>query len=305
MKKILSISLLSFAFAGVAMAAGSYSYPTTFSLKVGESANITNYQNMKIELVKVSEVNTGGCPPGADSRCLGGPTLADGEARLGATLVFSTEGGCGPDADSRCLGAPAFMGTNVVIAGQLLKIMGLGIKVTNVTQTGITLNVIASTEGESRNDDNSPHPLPPVPVPTTGVLPIGRDFGNRGNSTDDGVTVGGQGSAKVMDKIIICPNGEAGENCSVCSKGDCRPETMPAAPSKSNSPVFELRGDETFVSAVKVDASASSSSAYVVRAKRKARLFFLFPVNPELTYSVSASGSTTVSAKPWWNFLAW
>ncbi|KND49126.1 MAG: hypothetical protein AB198_02550 [Parcubacteria bacterium C7867-003] len=286
---------------GAVFADSSVNYPSTFSLKVGEKVNIANYQNMQIEFVKVGTSN-GDCVPSSNPCPLGNPVnLSYPETvRKSVEIKVSTAGGCGPDADSRCLGAPAYSQTFTIGDGGSVKALAVKIKVSSIMENSATFSVSAnvddSTDGD-KDDDTTIKPLPPVPViKVTSVS-------------------SGQGTINRVDKIIICPNGDAGENCSVCSNGDCRPETTPASPRKlgepvssNGSPVLQLRGDESLVSAVKVestDDSKDASVAYEVKAKRKARLLFLFPVNPEITYTVTATGSSTVSSRPWWNFLAW
>lgn len=283
---------------GVAFADSSVNYPSTFSLKVGEKVNIANYQNMQIEFLKVG-IDNGECNKSSTPCPLGNPVNTSDPStwKKNVEIRVSTAGGCGPNADSRCLGAPAYSETLTIKEGGYANALALKIKVSNIVENSATFSVSASVD-DNTDDDSTIKPIPPMPIiKVTSVS-------------------SGQGTVNRVDKIIICPNGEAAENCSVCSNGDCRPETVPAGtPRKlgepidtSGSPVVRLKSDETFVSAVKVESTddeTDASAAYEVKAKRKARLFFLFPVNPEITYTVTATGSTTVSSRPWWNFLAW
>ncbi len=294
MKKTLLVGFFGFvfAFAGLASAT-SVTYPSTFKLKVGEDVTVSNYQNMKIVLNSVKN-DTGECEKGGTTPCPLGNPVNTANPRKAATFTVSTEGGCGPDADSRCLGAPAYSQTFSVTEGKTVSAQALKITVSGISESSASFSVsMAKVEDDGDDDSTTIKPLPPVVRGT--------------------INAGVQGNIDVFEKIIVCPNGETGTNCSICARGECRPDTYKeGTPRKlgepvsvTNAPILELKDDESFVSAVKVDSDDSTNVAYEVKAKRKARLLFLIPVNPELTYSVSASGSATVSSKPWWNFLAW
>ncbi len=265
--------------------------PSTFVLKVGEGAGVKNYQNMEIDFQSIQNDDSE-CKKGTTPCPLGNPVNTS-NPRKEVVLYVTTPGGCGPDADSRCLGAPGFANTFTINEGDSEDVLGIEIFVSNVTDNSATFRIAMKTnDSDDDSDDKVIKPMPPV-IKVTSVT-------------------GAQGTINRVDKIIICPNGESDDNCSVCSKGECKPETTPASPRKlgepvsvTNPPVFELKGDETLVSAVKVEGNASSTAGYEIKAKRKARLLFLFPVNPEIKYSVNASGTASVSARPWWNFLAW
>ncbi len=265
--------------------------PSTFVLRVGEGAGVKNYQNMEIDFQSI-ENDDSDCKSGTTPCPLGNP-VNTANPRKEVVLYVTTPGGCGPGADSRCLGAPAFANTLTINEGDSEDVLGVEIFVSNVTENSATFRIAMKTnESDDDSDDREIKPMPPVTRVTS--------------------TGGVQGTIRAVDKIIICPNGDAGENCSVCSNGDCRPQSTSTAPrklgepiSKTNSPVFELKDDEVLVSAIKINGNSSSTPGYEVKAKRKARLLFLFPVNPEIVYSVNASGTASVSNKPWWNFLAW
>ncbi len=264
--------------------------PSTFSMKVGEGAGVKNYQNMEIDFQSIQNDN-GECEKGLTTPCPLGNPVNTANPRKEVVLFVSAPGGCPPGADSRCLGGPAFSQTFSIKEGSSEDVLGIEIGVSNITQNSATFKIaMQSTDDSDDSDDTTVKPLPPVIKVTA--------------------TSGTQGTVRAVDKIIICPNGESDDNCSVCANGECA--TEPGTPRKlgepvssTNPPVLELRDDESLVSAVRVEAQGDSSAGYEVKARRKARLFFLFPVNPEITYSVTATGSSTVSSKPWWNFLAW
>jgi hypothetical protein len=294
MKKTLLVGFFGFvfAFAGLASAT-SVTYPSTFKLKVGEDVTVSNYQNMKIVLNSVKN-DTGECEKGGTTPCPLGNPVNTANPRKAATFTVSTEGGCGPDADSRCLGAPAYSQTFSVTEGKTVSAQALKITVSDISESSASFSVsMAKVEDDGDDDSTTIKPLPPVVRGSVGA--------------------GVQGTITSFERIIVCPNGETGENCSVCARGECRPDSSnESVPRKlgepisiTNPPVLELKDDESFVSAVKVDSTETPDVAYEVKANRKARLFFLIPVNAEVTYSVSASGVTSVSSKPWWNFLAW
>ncbi|TSC70769.1 MAG: hypothetical protein CEO12_145 [Parcubacteria group bacterium Gr01-1014_46] len=302
MKKTLLVGVFALLLsAGVAYADSSVNYPSTFSLKVGEKVTITNYQNMQIELLKVSS-SVGDCVPSMTPCPLGNPVNPSSGNRS-VQVNISTAGGCGPNADPRCLGAPAYSQTFTISEGGSVNALALKVKVANITDTSATFSVSVAEADDSDGDDDTSGGPTPTPTPGPGIIPVGRDFG--------------RGTINYVDKIIICPNGEEGENCSICANGNCVPDkpvsggggsaTSPGAKvgGFNNPPVLELKADESFVSAVKVESTDDAPATYEVKAKRKARLLFLFPVTPEITYSISATGTTTVSGRPWWNFLAW
>ncbi len=69
---------------------------------------------------------------------------------------------------------------------------------------------------------------------------------------------------------------------------------------------FNLPKGQEVVSTEKVEATPETFAYYEIKTKKKARLFFIFPVYPEITYSVDAeTGESKVIDRPWWNFLAW
>lgn len=294
MKKILLISFLGALFFSTASANSTIlvELPSTFVLRVGESAGVKNYQNMEIDFQSATNDN-GECQKGLTTPCPLGNPVNTANPKKAVVLHVTTPGGCGSSADSRCLGGPAFSQTFTLKEGSSEDILGIRIRVSGISENLATFSIaMQPLESDNDSDDTEIKPLPPV-IKVTSVS-------------------SSQGTINRVDKIIICPNGESSDNCSVCSKGECRPETTPASPKKlgepisnTNPPVFELKDDETLVSAVKVEGNASSTVGYEVKAKRKARLLFLLPVSPEIVYSINANGTASVSGRPWWNFLAW
>lgn len=296
MKKIFIVSFLSvFLFSSAsAHVTTVVEVPSTFTMKVGEGAGVKNYQGMEIDFQSVKN-DDDDCQKSSTTPCPLGSPANNVNARKEVVLYVTTPGGCGPGADSRCLGAPAFANTFTIKEGSSEDVLGLVISVSNIVDNSATfkLAVKADSDDDSSEDEDNKviKPLPPVVKINSTTLT--------------------KGTVKEVDKIIICPNGESDDNCSVCSKGECKTETGPANPGKignavktTNAPVFELKNDETLVSAIKVETEESSGS-YEVKAKRKARLLFLIPVNPEIIYFVNASGTASVAERPWWNFLAW
>jgi hypothetical protein len=308
MKKTLLLSVFGFvfAFAGVASASGSVVYPSTFSLKVGESVNVSNYQNMKVELVAIKNY-VGDCESGATPCPLGNPVSTLNAKKI-AIVNVSTEGGCGPNADSRCLGAPAFNLTLNISEGAMGYAQALGLKVTSVTENSVTFSIALREKDEEGDDSTTIHPLPPEQPK---VIPIGRDFGGKGD--DDSTTIegagrieGGKGIVYPIGPITICPMGK--EDCTVCSNGSCKEKTIPYTEGTATAPGVRMMSlpANVEISSVDADKTSTSSPAYKVKAVRKARLFYLFPVKAEVNYTVDAkTGSSTAVSKPWWNFLAW
>ncbi len=304
MKKIL-FGILSFVFlgAGVVYAESNVNQPSTFNLKVGSSAYVSNYQNMKIVLNKTGMITPDTCKTESTAPC---PMYAR-QPVMSANITVSTEGGCGANADSRCLGAPAFSSTFDVELNAEAKALALKIKAVEISNDGATFKVYTS-------DDKVIQPMPPVETGEGKVIPIGRDFGNRGNGGDDDSTVvTGSGSIGTSGSIIypitsitICPIGK--DDCQVCSGGSCKEKIVPYTEGTATAPGIRkmMVPDDAEIQSVGKDTESTSTPAYKVKAVRKARLFFLFPVNPEINYRVDAkTGSSTEISKPWWNFLAW
>ena len=100
--------------------------PTEFSLEKGESAKVTNYQDMKIQLLGVDV-----CPPNA--LCI----MADS-----AKVKVTTPGGCNigtvesPTVESpnnpRCLGPPAFENEYTLYEGKKVDVLGTILGLNNV-----------------------------------------------------------------------------------------------------------------------------------------------------------------------------
>lgn len=308
MKKTLLLSVFGFvfAFAGIASASGSVVYPSTFNLKVGESVNVSNYQNMKVELQGIKNY-VSDCKSGTTPCPLSNPVSTANPRKI-VILNVSTEGGCGSNADSRCLGAPGFSATLEIAEGEVRYAQALGFKVTNVTENSATVSILLREKTEDGDDSTTIHPLPPEQPK---VIPIGRDFGNRGG--DDSVTIEGSGKvesgggiAYPVSSITICPMGK--EDCTVCANGSCKEKTIPYTKGTATAPGVRMLSlpANTEISSVDADKTSTSSPAYKVKAVRRARLFYLFPVDAEINYTVDAkTGSSTSVSKPWWNFLAW
>lgn len=308
MKKTLLLSVFGFvfAFAGVASASGSVVYPSTFNLKVGESVNVSNYQNMKVELVSIKNF-VGDCESSTTPCPLGNPVSTANPRKI-VVVNVSTEGGCGPNADSRCLGAPAFSAVLELSEGQVRYAQSLGVKLISTTENSATFSVALREKDEEGDDSTTIHPLPPEQPK---VIPIGRDFGGKGD--DDSTTIegagrieGGKGIVYPIGPITICPMGK--EDCTVCSNGSCKEKTIPYTEGTATAPGIRkmMLPEDTEITSVDADKTSTSSPAYKVKAVRKAKLFYLFPVKAEVNYTVDAkTGSSTAVSKPWWNFLAW
>lgn len=312
MKKILiGVFSFLFAFVGVVNAGGSVVYPSTFKLEVGEDVYVSNYQNMRLELKSVTG-NVGDCNSTGTPCPLGNP-VSTTNPRKTVVVQASTEGGCGPGSDPRCLGAPAFSMVLNINEGSTAYARALGVKVVSISENSATL---ALSYKESGVDTGGETVMPiPTEIPKeVNIIPIGRIPGNGGGGAVDGSsvipgnsgTIEGKSIVYPLDTITICPMGK--EDCTVCSKGSCKEKTVPYTEGTSNAPGVRkmMLPENTEITSVDADKNSSSSPAYKVKAIRKARLFYLFPVNAEVSYTVDAkTGSSTVSSKPWWNFLAW
>src|SRR3990167_6996089 len=138
-------------------------------------------------------------------------------------------------------------------------------------------------------------------------------------STGGGTTVGGgAGVISPGGVIIICPNGVSGKDCSTCSDSSCKPGVLPPPTKETNGtgsvtnpikplpPIWTLPQGQDMVSVEEVKADEETPAYFEVKTERKAKLFFIFPVSSEITYSIdSVTGSSRVTSRPWWNFLAW
>lgn len=308
-KTLLVVFSFFFAFVGVVNAGGSVVYPSTFNLEVGEDVYVSNYQNMRLELQSIS-VDTGECNSVGTPCPLGNPVSTSNPRKI-VVIQASTEGGCGPGSDSRCLGGPAFSMMLNVKEGSVGYARSLAVKVVSVSENSATLS-LSIKEASGETDGGSIVPLPPEPPKEVNVIPIGRITGNGGDDSDSitiegaGKVEGGKGIIYPISPITICPMGK--ENCTVCANGSCKEKTVPYTEGTATTPGLRLMSlpANTEISSVDADKTSTSSPAYKVKAVRKARLFYLFPVKAEVNYTVDAkTGSSTAISKPWWNFLAW
>lgn len=294
MKKIIFLAVLSLLFSGVfasvVKADVSVQSPATFTLKVNEKATVTNVLDMQIKLVSVgmSSVTNWINPPS---------TVAE--------INVSTSGGCGPNADPRCLGMPAFNQDYSLAKGGSASALGLAIKLKDTSSDSATIEIsfsVSNTEPDST--------VSITPDGTTTITPGvvgGSEPGYSGGSDgsgDSGVPVdpiSPPGSIFCTQEAKICPDGSyvsrTGPNCefAACPGGSVLPPST-----------FSLPDGQEIVSTERIEATPETSAYYEVKTKKKARLFFLIPVRPEITYSVnSETGASRVISRPWWNFLAW
>lgn len=187
-----------------------------------------------------------------------------------------TDGGCGSGADSRCLGMPAFENVFTISENSSVSALGLRITATSILRDSATFSVVVSDTA------NTP-PVYPSPKPGT----VGAICTQEAKQCPDGSYISRTG-----------PNCEFASCQSISYGNDILDFTYP--------PGFNLSEGQELVSTEKVDANGDVASYYKVKVKEQARLFFIFPVSLETTYSVSSeTGASVVLSRPWWNFLAW
>ncbi|MBI5139520.1 hypothetical protein HZA26_02850 [Candidatus Nomurabacteria bacterium] len=267
---------------------------STFTIKVGETYVVKNYLNMEIELEKIISTSV-----------------------KNVEINVLIPGGCGVNADPRCLGMPEFKQTYTVNEGGSVDALATKITVAYVGSISATFTV-----GVPKVTDSYVYPSPSSCVTrpacldsTPKCLMAEPSQGWCEESTSGGQTgVGSPISGTVTSggAIIVCPNGLTGNDCSTCRDGECSAsgtlpvDKGPGTDDKLTPPVLNLPKGQTVVSAEKVEASGEADAYFEVKVEKKARLFFLFPVNPEITYSVDAStGVSEVKSRSWWSFLAW
>ena len=279
---------------------------TQYTVKVGQTVYVKNYLNMGITLEKIT--NTGEVLPQTDS-------TKPVQLKKTATIHVFSEGGCGTGGNggvptpgpmqmgvaqevkdtTRCLGMPSFDNDYTFSEGQTVNALALKIKLVSISEDSVVIDTNFSGNDDGSTDDVK-------------EIPIGRDFGDRG-VTGGTINAGlGSGSGVIYPttSITICPMGK--EDCQVCANGSCKEKTVPYTEGTATAPGVRSMAisADAEIQSVDADKSSSTTPSYKVRAIRKARLFFLFPVQAELSYSVDAkTGSTTEVSKPWWNFLAW
>lgn len=328
MKKILAVTVFSLLLVGssLALADSFVKSSSTFTLKVGEKATVTDYQSMQIELVNIGSINTLSYPP---------------QTKDNVQIKVATPGGCGPNADPRCLGGPAYDNTFTVSEGSSVTALALTIKVMSIASgsatfyTNIGSTVTPPTPPPSNciarpacldatpkclmaepADGWCPKTVPPPACQSRPACldatpkcliaePVGGWCASGSVTTNGtaGTVVGGSGS------IIICPNGMTGSDCSVCSDGQCVPDTgsnNSVVNRVLDAPVFNLQKGESVVSTEKIEGSGDVSATFEVKTKQRKWLFFIIPLSAETTYSVDAgTGASVVIDSPWWSFLAW
>ena len=315
MKKLVFLSVLGLLLSNVAITnAVSYTSfaPATFTLNIGESFVVKDIINTTITLMSINSAQTQSYPT---------------QEIKTVSIKVANEGGCGAGADPRCLGMPAFESTYNLKVGASIEVLALK----------ITLNSLGSgsnnaTFSVAKRDDVVPPP-PALCSPRPACLdanprcllpePVGGWCSNPpapgDPSTGGGTTVGGgAGVISPGGVIIICPNGVSGKDCSTCSDSSCKPGVLPPPTKETNGtgsvtnpikplpPIWTLPQGQDMVSVEEVKADEETPAYFEVKTERKAKLFFIFPVSSEITYSIdSVTGSSRVTSRPWWNFLAW
>ena len=327
MKKLVFLSVLGLLLSNVAITnAVSYTSfaPATFTLNIGESFVVKDIINTTITLMSINSAQTQSYPT---------------QEIKTVSIKVANEGGCGAGADPRCLGMPAFESTYNLKVGASIEVLAL-----KITLNSLGSGSNNATFSVAKRDDVVPPP-PVVCSPRPACLdanprcllpePIGGWCSNPpapgDPSTGGGTTVGGGGSAgggtivgggagviSPGGVIIICPNGVSGKDCSTCSDGSCKPGVLPPPTKETNGtgsvtnpikplpPIWTLPQGQDMVSVEEVKADEETPAYFEVKTERKAKLFFIFPVSSEITYSIdSVTGSSRVTSRPWWNFLAW
>lgn len=307
MKKLLSfipLFLLSFS---VAYAHNSFSYPTTFNLKVGDHAEIANLRNAMIEFKEIKSA-TGSCETSMTPCPLGNPA-SGANPRKSAVFSVRIPALCvetmSYPSQTNCT-IPAYMETFTVVEGNYVVAQSLKITVTDIREASANFGV-AITNGEENGLEIKP--LPPVSSEPAkpGVTGGGSVSGSGEISTPIGTkTIEGKGIVYPIGPITICPMG--GEDCTVCASGSCKEKTIPYTEGTATTPgvrTVNVSGDAEITSVNNVTIG-TSTPAYKVETVKKARLLFLFPISVKVDYSVEAKTGTTLSVeKPWWSFLAW
>ena len=327
MKKLVFLSVLGLLLSNVAITnAVSYTSfaPATFTLNIGESFVVKDIINTTITLMSINSAQTQSYPT---------------QEIKTVSIKVANEGGCGAGADPRCLGMPAFESTYNLKVGASIEVLAL-----KITLNSLGSGSNNATFSVAKRDDVVPPP-PVVCSPRPACLdanprcllpePIGGWCSNPpapgDPSTGGGTTVGGGGSAgggttvgggagviSPSGVVIICPNGVSGKDCSTCSDGSCKPGVLPPPTKETNGtgsvtnpikplpPIWTLPQGQDMVSVEEVKADEETPAYFEVKTERKAKLLFLFPVSSEITYSIdSVTGSSRVTSRPWWNFLAW
>ena len=327
MKKLVFLSVLGLLLSNVAITnAVSYTSfaPATFTLNIGESFVVKDIINTTITLMSINSAQTQSYPT---------------QEIKTVSIKVANEGGCGAGADPRCLGMPAFESTYNLKVGASIEVLAL-----KITLNSLGSGSNNATFSVAKPDDVVPPP-PVVCSPRPACLdanprcllpePVGGWCSNPpapgDPSTGGGTTVGGGGSAgggtivgggagviSPGGVVIICPNGVSGKDCSTCSDGSCKPGVLPPPTKETNGtgsvtnpikplpPIWTLPQGQDMVSVEEVKADEETPAYFEVKTERKAKLFFIFPVSSEITYSIdSVTGSSRVTSRPWWNFLAW
>jgi len=327
MKKLVFLSVLGLLLSNVAITnAVSYTSfaPATFTLNIGESFVVKDIINTTITLMSINSAQTQSYPT---------------QEIKTVSIKVANEGGCGAGADPRCLGMPAFESTYNLKVGASIEVLAL-----KITLNSLGSGSNNATFSVAKRDDVVPPP-PVVCSPRPACLdanprcllpePVGGWCSNPpapgDPSTGGGTTVGGGGSAgggtivgggagviSPGGVVIICPNGVSGKDCSTCSDGSCKPGVLPPPTKETNGtgsvtnpikplpPIWTLPQGQDMVSVEEVKADEETPAYFEVKTERKAKLFFIFPVSSEITYSIdSVTGSSRVTSRPWWNFLAW
>ena len=327
MKKLVFLSVLGLLLSNVAITnAVSYTSfaPATFTLNIGESFVVKDIINTTITLMSINSAQTQSYPT---------------QEIKTVSIKVANEGGCGAGADPRCLGMPAFESTYNLKVGASIEVLAL-----KITLNSLGSGSNNATFSVAKRDDVVPPP-PALCSPRPACLdanprcllpePVGGWCSNPpapgDPSTGGGTTVGGGGSAgggtivgggagviSPGGVVIICPNGVSGKDCSTCSDGSCKPGVLPPPTKETNGtgsvtnpikplpPIWTLPQGQDMVSVEEVKADEETPAYFEVKTERKAKLFFIFPVSSEITYSIdSVTGSSRVTSRPWWNFLAW
>jgi len=318
--------------------------PATFTLNIGESfvvkdiinttitlmsinsAQTQSYPTQEIKTVSIKVANEGGCGAGADPRCLGMPAFEStynlkvgasievlalkitlnslGSGSNNATFSVAKRDDVVPPPPVVCSPRPACLDANP----RCLLPEPVGGWCSNPPPP-----VVCSPRPACL--DANPRCLLPEPVGGWCSNPPAPGDPSTGGGTTVG---GGAGVISPGGVVIICPNGVSGKDCSTCSDGSCKPGVLPPPTKETNGtgsvtnpikplpPIWTLPQGQDMVSVEEVKADEETPAYFEVKTERKAKLFFIFPVSSEITYSIdSVTGSSRVTSRPWWNFLAW
>jgi len=108
--------------------------PSSFTLNLNETAEVTNYQNIRIT---VTDIRIPKIPQGCGQNGL----QCSPPAPPSVTITTLSPGGCGPNAHPECLGPPGISQNHTIVEGDTVSFQGLTIHVSKINQTSVDIDI--------------------------------------------------------------------------------------------------------------------------------------------------------------------